>query len=261
MSQDDVNDTMNTLQTFLKSQPAHQNVEYIENYPPTAELLPTSIQQKAFGGADSLPPEQQIPELNTILGTNKMRGGRSHAAGKKQPSWMQHVPEEFRKSVAATISARSAPASSKNSDTEQSLATCHKPNPIPSAEVFRFRVAQEPQESPKAKPSEDESVQYPGICATCGQPVGNHDHDHGGEPLENESNSPDLEGHEKELLSVLAGRKKRPAASTSKKSTVAGTNSNLVLGCSKCVWSKGGCAQCRNPAFGGARGCKPRQHL
>lgn len=259
MSQNEVNDTMNTLQTFLKSQPAQEGVEYIDNYPPTAELLPKVIKQKAFGGEDNIPPEQQIPELSTILAGNKMRGGRSLTAGKKQPSWMQHVPEEYRKSVAATISASSTPASSKNSDKEQSLANCHEPNPIPTAEVFRFRVASEPhpQESPKADKSSDQSARDPGMCGSCGQPLGDHDHDHGAQTLENDVGEPDLDQHEAELLKVLAARKKpgkKPAGRTKPKNTVAG---NLVLGCSKCVWSKGGCAQCRNPAFGGARGCKP----
>ena len=53
--QDEVFRLMDLLQTFLKG--AKRDVEYIEQYPPTPELLPEDIKRKAFGDGP-LPPEQ-----------------------------------------------------------------------------------------------------------------------------------------------------------------------------------------------------------
>ena len=66
---------MNTVQTLIKTPAGGPKLEFIETYPPTAELLPTKIREAAFPDG-VIPPEVVMPELKTVLANFKMRGGR-----------------------------------------------------------------------------------------------------------------------------------------------------------------------------------------
>ena len=66
--------------------------------------------------------------------------------------------------------------------------------------------------------------------------------------------------HILDLYSAIQGRKddkdkppimKRPAAAISEAEREGGEE--VVMGCSKCRWSAGGCAKCRDPDFAGRR--------
>ena len=66
---------MNTVQRFIKH--GSNTLDFIENYQPTAELLPTKNREAAFP-AGVIPPEVVMPELKTVLANFKMRGGRKN---------------------------------------------------------------------------------------------------------------------------------------------------------------------------------------
>jgi hypothetical protein len=53
-----------------------------------------------------------------------------------------------------------------------------------------------------------------------------------------------------------ASNMKKPAAASMKKPAAARSLEPIALGCSKCRYLFRGCAQCRDPAFTGKRGCK-----
>ena len=75
MDQRTVWDQMSTIQKFVKAGGATK-LEYIVIYPPTAILLPAAIQTSCYGN-ETLPPELDWPELDSILGNFKQRGNRS----------------------------------------------------------------------------------------------------------------------------------------------------------------------------------------
>ena len=76
-SQREVWDHMSTIQKFIKAGAASK-LEYLSNFPPTAELLPEAIQTAAYAGEPAgLPPTLQWAELDTVLGDMKQRGSRS----------------------------------------------------------------------------------------------------------------------------------------------------------------------------------------
>ena len=73
--QEKVWDFMTMLQKFVKSG-APAKVEYLVDFPPTAELLPADIQQNAFPGG-ILPPELEWPELEICLAQFKKQDERT----------------------------------------------------------------------------------------------------------------------------------------------------------------------------------------
>lgn len=115
MSQHDVWTHMNTLQKYVKSKArGSSKVEYITLYPPTAELLPSDIQKQAYPDG-ILPPEISWPELDTVLGVCRMKGGRlgSPQDKAKKPSTLPSKPQNEPAEI---------------------------PPAMPSADVFRFRA-------------------------------------------------------------------------------------------------------------------------
>ena len=75
ITQEEVYAHMNTVQTLIKAPGCTKQMEFIEMYPPTAELLPQHILQAAFPDG-KIPPEVVMPELKTVLASFRMRGGR-----------------------------------------------------------------------------------------------------------------------------------------------------------------------------------------
>ena len=73
MSQDDVHRLMDKTQAFIKGHTRHSDLPYLEAYPCAAVDLPKAIASRAYPSGE-LHVQVDIPELNIILGDNKMRG-------------------------------------------------------------------------------------------------------------------------------------------------------------------------------------------
>jgi hypothetical protein len=244
-----------------------------------------------------IPPEQDIPELLTILGYNKMRG-----RPKKEPDWLRNVPAEYRQEFTKKRSeirvGGGSPSSSVRRDNPIEAASSPR-QPLPSPEVFRFgprqAVSSQPQpesvsrlalqdqhgaaacdehgehlcsrcKTPLDKHPGDEPAGQPGGDTggmTSGEPGGNVD---AGDRRRGHNPSTALDQFEQDLVDAQTKRKaaskadqkakakgilKRPASASHPKCDAGG---KLILGCSKCVGAPGGCAQCRDPKFGGKRG-------
>jgi hypothetical protein len=157
--QEKVWDFMNTLQKFVKSG-APAKVEYLVDFPPTAELLPTDIQRNAFHDG-ILPPVLEWPELETCLAQFKKRGERTKS----------HQPLVKGKEK----------AKSKEAPADDSQGVDLTPLPLPSPEVFRLRADSRilPHESSlatKLAPADGEPGAASEVrCRDCGKPVETHD--------------------------------------------------------------------------------------
>ena len=96
MTQQQVWDYMEKIQTFTKSVKTPRDMMYIVDYPVSASLLPDSLASSAYPSGD-LPVDVTIPDLDTIISDKKQRGrGRDMA-------WLQFVPEVYRHIVAAQV--------------------------------------------------------------------------------------------------------------------------------------------------------------
>ena len=131
-SQEIVKTTMQTLREAIKAikGPREVEVPHLEHYPVLASELPPDIIQSSYGGS-WLPVPFCIPELDGFLAGMKQRIG-TH----KAPDWLQHVPQEYRASICASLRLPSGDATAANS------LLAHSPSP-PSSTL----VAQ-PSESP-----------------------------------------------------------------------------------------------------------------
>ena len=90
-SQAEVYDTMDKIQIYIKSLTADDTMPYESQYPPTPSTLNPTITSKAY--KDILPSVVDIPELDSILGDNKMRGRppRTSSSNRWQHSdWHHH---------------------------------------------------------------------------------------------------------------------------------------------------------------------------
>jgi len=158
--QEKVWDFMTTLQKFVKSG-APAKVEYLVDFPPTAELLPTDIQKSAF--ADGiLPPVLEWPELETCLAQFKKRGERTKS---QQP--LLKGKDKAKNNVDPAVEA-------------QGVAL--NPLPLPSPEIFRLRAASQilPHESSLATTLAPADASERGaasavLCRDCGKTVDKHD--------------------------------------------------------------------------------------
>ena len=96
-TQDDVFDWMNKIQSFIKAKCSAKHVEmpFLLEYPVCADMLPKPI--KASYG-DEVPPEVQIPQLDTILADKNKRGKRNPKGAEKSrdPPWMKNLSEADR---------------------------------------------------------------------------------------------------------------------------------------------------------------------
>jgi ribosomal protein L44E len=234
--QQEVFKIMDMLGRYIKTPTRIKDLPYLERFPDNANMLPEAIQASAYQAAD-VPPEVDIPELASILGANKMRG-----RVKKDPEWLQNVPSEYRHAInKKMLSEGQSPPHSPRKD-----ATARQP--LPSPEVLRFgshaAISPSPLENEPAVKTEP-------LCSQCQEKVQ--------APMTDACES--LEKFERELIAAgeirkgapkTTGSMKRPAA---KKTNPGVPNKlELILGCSKCKRCHLGCAQCRNPNFGGQRG-------
>jgi len=252
MSQDNVWHHMTTLQTFLQTS-TRVPVEFLAEYPPTAELLPADIKLSAYGSGE-LPPELNLADLDTVLGGHKMRGGR-RVSGKTKS-----------KNDASPTTAPSVQDSSP-SDAPNVLASASAAsNILPSATCFRFRA--------DSRIVDEVQPQTPKIyCESCSKMVATpHVDDH--KPVEPKLDEGEddamamdnLCAFEDSMVDAYAVRKKpgcksepKAKGKSSPKCTAKTSSAmKLVLGCGKCRGAPGGCGVCRNPAFKGKRGagCK-----
>ena len=119
-TQHDVWDYMSVIQKFMKAGGASK-VEYISEYPPTAELLPEAIQKAAYACEPNHPPELDWPELDTILGHMNKRGKRSSGS----------TDSTSRKKSTTKNTQASQPAAA---DTPPPAAT----SPLPNIDVWRL---------------------------------------------------------------------------------------------------------------------------
>lgn len=243
MSQEQVWQHMTTLQTFLQNSVRVPGVEFLAEYPPTAELLPDDIKQAAYGSGE-LPPELNLADLDTVLGGTKMRGGRRVSGKNKGKDEVPSVPPLDAPTVLASAAASSV---------------------LPAADVFRFRA--DSKIIDEAKPPAPKIY-----CESCSKMVpAPHADDHAKPDLKPDDEEDDgmaidsLGAFEKSMIGAYEVRKKpgcksepKPKAKSSSKSMAkassAGLAMKLVLGCGKCRGSPGGCGTCRNPAFKGRRG-------
>ena len=85
-SQEQVHRYMDTLKAMIKQHPENSELEYVINFPISANDLPSG-HQAAIG--TPLPVDVDIPDLATILGGNKMRGRKPKAAA--DPPWIASI--------------------------------------------------------------------------------------------------------------------------------------------------------------------------
>lgn len=109
---------MNTLQKYVKSG-SPSKVEYLVDFPPSAQLLPADVREAAFPDG-ILPPELNIPELDTVLANCKQRGERGKS----------HLPQQGGKT---TTKSSASNACAPGHDELESV-------PLPSPECFRLRA-------------------------------------------------------------------------------------------------------------------------
>jgi len=266
MSQDTVWQHMTTLQTFLQSS-NRVAVEFLEEYPPTAVLLPNDIQQSAYGSGE-LPPELNLADLDTVLGDNKMRGGR-RLSGKFKTTGSATVDSPM--SSVQGIVPSNAPAVLASDPAASSV--------LPSAQCFRFRADSKIIDEPKPQAPKV-------ICESCSKviPAPDHDHENAENDLDDDADAMainNLSAFEQSMVGAYAVRKKpgaksepttkasakgksKPKGKAKAKASTVGSAMKLVLGCGKCRGAPGGCLVCRNPAFQGKRGpacLKPKKSM
>lgn len=144
-SQADVFKCMDDIQSYIKAVPRRKDLTYIEHYPASAELLPPDIQQHAFPDG-VLPVVVDLPELDTVLGSAKMRGRSTSKRPGKIPKWMENVPAEHRDAVMAALKVSPGSQSTSSSSAAnpsvlsatQSIPPQHKPQTV---DAFRFQSA------------------------------------------------------------------------------------------------------------------------
>ena len=96
-TQDDVTRHKTNIKKMIKGALGKGNDHaYLDTYPLNPADLPPSIIASAYG---NIPPVCVcFAELDTILGTNKMR-----RSGPKLPAWMEHVPVQMRAAICAAL--------------------------------------------------------------------------------------------------------------------------------------------------------------
>jgi hypothetical protein len=153
--QDEVFKLMNSVQRFIKSVPRDNSLPFIEHYPVEVSGLPEPLRKHAYT-PDDLPVVVDWPELSTVLGSNKMKGGKDDQnKGSKLPAWLEHVPKEHKDAVLNAVKSPSKACSSNEAQPRrepqghQSLPPPPSPRtPAPQqwhasnhhADVFRFQA-------------------------------------------------------------------------------------------------------------------------
>ena len=214
-SQSDVHVAMDSIQTFIKSVPRNKDIEYMQFYAATSELMPEAIKKAAWPDGN-LPAELNIPELDTILGLAKMRG-RPSAGTKKQkvPEWLAEVPEDRRDAVLAALHCQSSSGSNTAKPATQPVSTgtgYTAPAAAPIADVFRFQA---PAPSKAASTAQVVDDKRPADAD------GEDEHEYEDEDDDDEK-EPDLDHFEQQLVAAVKARraKAKAAAKTAKAKAV-----------------------------------------
>ena len=274
MSQEQVWDNMNILQGYMQCSGRKPACEFLSEYPPTSVLLPSDIKVAAYGSEDNLPPEVNIPELDTILGVTKMRGSRKART-------QSHSKAQASNTAKSPTTCSDLQLALPSPD----LQPLPPAGPLPSAECFRFR-----------KDSTIVPASSTQLCHVCGKTITAHDKDgaaaHKADDDDADGDDDDdealsyLDDFEQNMLNAYEARKKpagkdtvdaknhakakaKATAKVKAKATAkvkakakpksklpAPSSKKLVLGCSKCRFSPRGCEQCKNPRFSGKRACR-----
>ena len=270
---------------YLDSQRQYPHA-HLTLYPESVEDLPKNMRDYAY---DEAPVSPSLPELDVVasIGNVRMRGKQNklqqeldalckklkvdkstvsvkpaHVAASKPPAITTHAPP--------------APLALQNASSSTGVQDASSRSPSCTKLVFKPLLALPPVDKTKIIYTEPKAAGHNGtnaIVNSDGQTNG------GTSPAEN-----DVTALEKDLLNIgkspanmesghqkmpaaakptnmVKDLKKRPAAAKRITANNPPTNipASLVLGCSKCRYSPGGCLQCRNPAYGGKRGPKFRQ--
>ena len=92
--QDNVYFLMDKVQEYIKKS-TNTGLPYIVEYPSSAQELPEALKKSAYPDG-KLPPTVDIPELATMLGSNKLRGREKTTSNL---DWLESVPEALRENV------------------------------------------------------------------------------------------------------------------------------------------------------------------
>jgi hypothetical protein len=175
---------------------------FLTEYPVSAKDLPEDIKAYAYPEPNQFPVDVNFPELDCILGTSKIRGGKSN-------SWMQNVPDKYQKLLAmhmkGSMDLRIEP------DKEPSASSAYNPAPAPyvrDQSSIAFQNQWLPQK-PTMGPPRPSCARAP--LALQDAPAAIDDDDDASKG--SEASLVDLEEMEREMLSAVKGRSvsKKPA--------------------------------------------------
>ena len=220
-SQTNVHDCMDSIQTFIKAVPRNKDIEYIQFYAATSELIPDAIKKVAWPNGN-LPPELTLPELDTILGLSKMRGRPSPGTKKqKAPAWLDEVPEDRRDAVLAALHGQSSSSSNTAKPATQPVSK-HTgntaPHPVPIADVFRFQApapSKAASATHMAKKNKDADDHDEDEGEDDGDAEGNADGDD--EVEDDDGDEPDLDEFERQLVQAVKARRAKGKAAAKAK--------------------------------------------
>jgi hypothetical protein len=212
-SQKDVFKVMNAVQNFIKSVSRHDSLPFIEFYPVEVSGLPEPIRTHAYT-QDDLPVVVDWPELSTVLGSNKMKGGKDENKGSKLPAWLEHVPPEHKGAVLNAVQVKGKQACSSNEPQPREEPQGHQsPPPLPwysskhTADVFRFAPQPTaPSQTAAAAQAADKDAEAGDTEDTWGDDE--DDEEHKG------AEAGGIENMENDMFAILKGRKTKgkPAA-------------------------------------------------
>ena len=209
MSQEEVHKLMDKIQCFIKGYNRAFDLQYLEQYPCIAQDLPDTIKKNAFERDPGLPVEVDIPELDVILGDNKMRG-RKRDAG---PDWLQHVPEAFRAGVLDQLmsSKRGRPSALPMLPTAKPLPSADLLRVAHTAPTLKVEVKAGGDEAPTPAAHDTAQTEGGGAAEPKEQAAPEAKASHG---------DPSIEELEASLLAGMDGKKKKTGSAATKKEVI-----------------------------------------
>ena len=234
-NQQDVFDIMDSIQGFIKSVPRDNSLPFIEHYPVEVSGLPEPIRKHAYT-PDAMPVVVDWPELSTVLGSNKMKGGKDdQSKGSKAPAWLEHVPTDLKSTVLNAVKGQKACGSSKAQHGQEPggqdsvtlpVNPIHPPHASQqwhstnhTADIFRFQP--QPREPPQA--AANDNPQQGKVPASWDGDEGEDEDDCDGE------GEGDLASMELDMVKALKSRKpsKRPAGNKNVHKKPAGKQTSM----------------------------------
>ena len=101
MSQAEVFNLMDKIQSLIKGFRKPDGLSYLETYPVSASQLTPAMQALCYPDS-KLPIDITIPDLDTILMDKKQRG-RGKLDSFEDESWLQSIPEKYKMCVLAAM--------------------------------------------------------------------------------------------------------------------------------------------------------------